>query len=100
MKKTLSLLASVALGMVACAQQADPIVMRVNGKDVTRSEFEYSFNKNNSEHTLDKKSLEDYVQLFVDFKLKVAEAVGAFVRLSHRCKSRGKRPSKRHDLAI
>ena len=74
MKKTLSLLASVALGMVACAQQADPVVMRVNGKDVTRSEFEYSFNKNNSEHTLDKKSLEDYVQLFVDFKLKVAEA--------------------------
>lgn len=48
--------------------------MTVAGKDVTRTEFEYSFNKNNNEQTVDKKALDEYVQLFVDFKLKVAEA--------------------------
>lgn len=67
-------LAAVTLGMAAQAQQTGPVVMRVNGKDVTRSEFEYSYNKNNTEQTIDKKTLDEYVQLFVDFKLKVAEA--------------------------
>ena len=36
--------------------QTDPIVMTVNGVDVTRSEFEYSFNKNNSDGVIDKKT--------------------------------------------
>ena len=74
-KRTLAAWAVMVLGMGAMAQQvADPVVMKINGKDVTRSEFEYSYNKNNSEQTLDKKTLDEYVQLFVDFKLKVAEA--------------------------
>ena len=74
-KRTLAAWAVMVLGMGAMAQQvADPVVMKINGKEVTRSEFEYSYNKNNSEQTLDKKTLDEYVQLFVDFKLKVAEA--------------------------
>lgn len=56
------------------AQTNDPVVMKVNGKNITRSEFEYSFNKNNAEGVLDKKNVDEYVPLFVDFKLKVAEA--------------------------
>ncbi len=60
--------------MSAMAQSVDPVVMKVNGKSVTRSEFEYSFNKNNADGVIDKKSVEEYVPLFVDFKLKVAEA--------------------------
>ena len=32
----------------ALAQVTDPVLMRVNGKEVTRSEFEYAFNKNNT----------------------------------------------------
>ena len=32
----------------ALAQVTDPVLMRVNGKAVTRSEFEYAFNKNNT----------------------------------------------------
>lgn len=73
MKKTLVLLAGLAVGVNMWAQQ-DPIVMRVNNKDITRSEFEYSYNKNNNEQTLDQKTLDEYVQLFIDFKLKVADA--------------------------
>jgi peptidyl-prolyl cis-trans isomerase SurA len=48
--------------------------MRINNKDITRSEFEYIYNKNNSNNELDKKSLDEYVDLFVNFKLKVAAA--------------------------
>ena len=59
------------------AQTDDPIVMVVNGDPVTRSEFEYSFNKNNSEGVIDKKSVEEYVDLFINYKLKVAAALDA-----------------------
>ena len=34
---------------VAHAQQNDPTIMTINGQPVSRSEFEYSYNKNNSE---------------------------------------------------
>ena len=62
----------------ASAQTADPVVMTINGKPVLRSEFEYSYNKNNSETVVDKKNVADYVPLFVNYKLKVlaAEAAG------------------------
>lgn len=48
--------------------------MTINGKPVPKSEFEYIYNKNNSNNSLDKKTLEEYVDLFVNFKLKVEEA--------------------------
>lgn len=51
--------------------------MTINGKNITRSEFEYSFNKNNSDGVIDKKGLEEYVPLFEAFKLKVAAAEDA-----------------------
>ena len=57
--------------------QNDPVVMTVNGKEVLRSEFEYSYNKNNSEGVIDKKTVEEYVDLFVNYKLKVAAALDA-----------------------
>ena len=74
-----SLLAAMLLvASSAGAQTADPVVMTINGNPVLRSEFEYSYNKNNSETVVDKKSVADYVPLFVNYKLKVlaAEAAG------------------------
>ena len=59
------------------AAQSDPIVMTVNGQPVPRSEFEYSYNKNNSEGVIDKKSVEEYVDLFINYKLKVQAALDA-----------------------
>ena len=40
------------------SQQDDPVIMVINGEPVQRSEFEYSFNKNNSEGVIDKKTVE------------------------------------------
>ena len=74
MKKVVTLAASLAMSLWTMAQTGDPVIMTVDGKNITRSEFEYSFNKNNTDGVLDKKTVEEYVPLFVDFKLKVAEA--------------------------
>ena len=58
----------------ALAQVTDPVLMRVNGKEVTRSEFEYAFNKNNTNLAEKGQTIDDYLPMYVDFKLKVAEA--------------------------
>lgn len=77
MKKLLSALCAVAVALPMLAQVNDPIVMTINGEDVTRSEFEYSYNKNNTDLVIDKASLDEYVELFVNYKLKVAAAKDA-----------------------
>ena len=59
------------------AQSSDPVIMTVAGGDVPRSEFEYSYNKNNTDGVIDKKSVEEYVDLFINYKLKVQAALDA-----------------------
>ena len=75
MKRFVPLWAAALCTAATFAQTDDPVVMTVNGVDVPRSEFEYSYNKNNTEAVLDRKSLEEYVDLFVNYKLKVAAAL-------------------------
>lgn len=62
------------LSIGSFAQTSDPVLMTVNEKPVLKSEFEYIYNKNNTNNSLDKKTLEEYVDLFVNYKLKVEEA--------------------------
>ena len=76
MKKSL-LFAALCLTALTVKAQSDPVVMTVNGVDVTRSEFEYSFNKNNSEGVIDKKDVEEYADLYAIYKMKVAAALDA-----------------------
>ena len=66
-----------AFATLAGAQTSDPVVMTVNGQNVTRSEFEYSYNKNNGDDVIEKTTVEQYVPLFVNYKLKVAAALDA-----------------------
>lgn len=78
--KLKSLFSALLLGcaMMAQAQSAnDPTIMTINGQPISRSEFEYSYNKNNSEGVIDKKSVEEYVDLFINYKLKVQAAIDA-----------------------
>lgn len=77
MKKFLVLCCSLCLAGWGKAQVDDPIVMKINGKDVPRSEFEYNFNKNNGENVVDRKTVDEYVDLFVNYKLKVEAALDA-----------------------
>ena len=79
MKKVLALIALLTFNfsLIASAQtaQTDPVIMKIAGKPVLRSEFEYSYNKNNSEGVIDKKTVNEYVDLFVNYKLKVQAAL-------------------------
>ncbi len=59
------------------AQSSDPVIMTINGKAVPRSEFEYSYNKNNGADVIDKKTIDEYVDLFINYKLKVCAALDA-----------------------
>ena len=72
-----TLLFVICLLFMSPALAQDPVIMTVNGKPVPRSEFEYSYNKNNSEGVIDKKSVDEYVDLFVNYKLKVQAAMDA-----------------------
>ena len=74
MKVKSLLVALLVAATTASAQTADPTIMTINGKAVPRSEFEYSYNKNNSETVVDKKSVDEYIDLFVNYKLKVMAA--------------------------
>ena len=57
------------------AQGNDPVLMKIAGKEVKRSEFEYAFNKNNVNQIENGQTVEEYLPMFVDFKLKVTEAL-------------------------
>ena len=75
MKKILFILFTFHFSLFTASAQTDPVVMTINGVPVPRSEFEYSYNKNNGEGVIDKKTVEEYAELFVNYKLKVAAAL-------------------------
>jgi peptidyl-prolyl cis-trans isomerase SurA len=64
---------SFAAGTTAIAQQ-NPVLLEVNGKKVTKSEFLQIYLKNNNNPKYDKQTLDEYIELFKKFQLKVAEA--------------------------
>ena len=53
---------------------SDEVVMKVNNEEVTKSEFLQVYLKNNDNPKYDKVSLDEYMELYEKFKLKVAEA--------------------------
>jgi len=73
MKKTLLFFLFGLMTQLAFAQK-EPVVMTINDKPVTKSEFLQIYTKNNPNPSFDKDSLDRYMELFQVFKLKVAEA--------------------------
>lgn len=61
---------------IAAKSGKDPVLMNINGKDVRVSEFEYLYHKNNTQQ-LQPQTLDEYVDMFVNYKLKVADAEAA-----------------------
>lgn len=95
MKKPI--LTGVGLAAVLLAYAAkDPVVMTINGEDVTKSEFEYLYNKN-SQQQINPQTLDEYVEMFKLYKMKVADAKAA--GLDTTAKFRKEAEQYRHDLA-
>lgn len=75
MKKGLLSLALVlaSVAIVQAKGSKDPELMTINGKAVTLGEFEYLYHKNNSQQ-LAPQTIEEYLDMFVTYKQKVADA--------------------------
>lgn len=73
MKKQLILVLSVLFSIQLSAQN-DNSVIEIDGKKVSKSEFLQIYLKNNNAPKYDQQSLDEYMELFKKFKLKVAEA--------------------------
>lgn len=73
MKNKLLLALGLFLSLQVVAQK-DETVLEIDGKKVTKSEFLQIYLKNNNDPKYDKASLDEYMELFKKFKLKVAEA--------------------------
>ncbi len=69
-------LAAMVLTSVWAKKTDDPVMMTVNGKDVKLSEFQYLYNKNNSQQS-QQQPIDEYVDMFINYKLKVADAEAA-----------------------
>lgn len=67
---------SAAVFAIAAKNSKNPVLMNINGKDVHVSEFEYLYHKNNTQQ-LQPQTLDEYVDMFVNYKLKVADAEAA-----------------------
>lgn len=72
MKRTFILLASMVMSLVTIAQ--DETLMTINGKAISAAEFMYIYEKNNQAGAIEPKSMDEYLDMFINFKLKVAEA--------------------------
>ncbi len=59
----------------ANAQDTDPVILKVAGENISKSEFLNVYQKNNvNGEVIDRKSLEEYMELYINFRLKVKEA--------------------------
>ena len=73
MKGIKLLVASLLFSSVLYAQK-DPVILTINNEEIHQSDFLSVYLKNNNDPKFDKESLDNYVELYKRFKLKVAEA--------------------------
>lgn len=73
------LFAFILLGTTTVLADDNPILFTVGDMAVTRSEFEQSYLKNNTISSVDRKTVADYLELYVIYKLKVKAALDAHI---------------------
>ncbi|MFN5184006.1 MAG: peptidylprolyl isomerase [Bacteroidota bacterium] len=78
-KKRIKLAVSIFLltlfSVSAQNKNGDQVILKIDGKPITKAEFEAVFFKNNpSKEVKDQKSVEEYMDMFINFKLKVKNA--------------------------
>ncbi len=81
------LLSFLCVSMMIKAQ--NEVLFQIGDTKVKKSEFEYIYKKNNFNNKADfsKKSLEDYLKLYVNFRLKVKEATALGIDTTDQFKS-------------
>jgi peptidyl-prolyl cis-trans isomerase SurA len=74
LKASLTLLSGI-LSLIVFSQNADPVLLQVGSEKVTKSEFVNVFEKNSIKgEKPDNKAIEEYLDLYINFRLKVTEA--------------------------
>lgn len=76
MMKGSLLLGCISLFVLSAFAQEDPVLLRVNGRDISRAEFEYSY-RHNAVDASGHLSPKEYIALFVQFMQKVEAAKAA-----------------------
>jgi len=74
MRKSLLSIVLASVALLGLYSQESPVLMTISDNEVTLAEFERIYKKNNNEASLNKQSPEEYLELFINFKLKVLEA--------------------------
>lgn len=75
LNRILVIVSVLVFSLNANCQNADPVLMRVGNSDVKVSEFKYIYEKNNGQGAdYSTKSLNEYLDLYTKFKLKVEKA--------------------------
>lgn len=74
MRKSILSFVLVAIATLGLYSQDIPVLMSIAGEEVTLPEYERIYKKNNNEASLNKQTPEEYLDLFINFKLKVMEA--------------------------
>jgi peptidyl-prolyl cis-trans isomerase SurA len=60
--------------VLEASSQKDKVVLTIADDPIYKSEFEYVFRKNNSDTIITRSDLDEYMDLFINYKLKVKEA--------------------------
>jgi peptidyl-prolyl cis-trans isomerase SurA len=75
MNKIFGIIICLILAQLTYGQKADPVLFKVENQAVHVSEFDYIYNKNNGEGAnYSEESLQEYLDLYTKFKLKVQRA--------------------------
>ncbi len=68
------LFVSIVMSINIYAQNSNEVLLTIDGNKITCGEFERIYTKNNKNPSFDSVSLAEYMDLFINFKLKVIEA--------------------------
>ena len=72
----IALFVCLACTQAATSQDQDPVLFTIDGKPVHVSEFTYIYDKNNGDKAdYSKASLDEYLDLFINYKLKVQKTL-------------------------
>ena len=74
MLKAAAFCALILGSSTAWAQDKDPVLLTVDGQNISLSEFEAVYRKNNRDTTVDPQDVKEYLDLYINFRLKVREA--------------------------